>query len=504
MIVFILAIEIIPMVLDTSKEILQKGYVCDNCLGRQFAQLLSGFTNRERGCSIRIALAMEYSIKPFPIDKANFSGLNFRKKIQMPDRHEPCKTCSGLFENLDKWAGQAEKKLAGIECRTFVVSTMLSRALVQNEESLWEDIGIEHCEPIKSEVNRELGKLIAEKTGKEPDESNPDVAFILDLEKNALRLQINPVYVYGRYRKLVRGIPQTKWEMYKETVEDIIAKPFMRESGGSGHSLHASGREDIDARCLAWRPFVLEIESPKKRGFQLAKMEAEIGRTKKVAVSGMRYSDRMEVVKVKSSSFSLNEVKYLNTNKSLMKKEILSDALISFYQMMGKHGIIPEPRIYETKTKYIPRSSDFIVFGGASLVLQDALLESSDIDIIVAGKEAYAHAIAKTLNSLGIPNKLESISAEFLDHLKFNLGSVKFDLMDPGAISHALSSNWENNTTMKINGFEARLRPVYDIIGDFHKAIKIAKEDPLLDPRKKSEKIGKYTERLKLLGYKIG
>ena len=212
----------------------------------------------------------------------------------------PCSICGSLFDELGKWASQAGKKLARIECRTFVVSTKLSSSLVHKEEELWEEIGIENCEPIKSEINRELGKLIAAKTGKEPDESNPDVAFILDLEKNALRLQINPVYVYGRYRKLVRGIPQTKWEMYKETVEDIIAKPFMRESGGSGHSLHASGREDIDARCLAWRPFVLEIESPKKRAFQLAKMEAEIGRTKKVAVSGMRYSDRKEVVKVKS------------------------------------------------------------------------------------------------------------------------------------------------------------------------------------------------------------
>ncbi len=289
------------MILETAKEILQKGYVCDNCMGRQFAQILSGFTNRERGRSLRIILAMEYSMKPFPTDKANFSGLDFRKKkIPIQEKHEPCSICGSLFDELGKWASQAGKKLARIECRTFVVSTKLSSSLVHKEEELWEEIGIENCEPIKSEINRELGKLIAAKTGKEPDESNPDVAFILDLEKNALRLQINPVYVYGRYRKLVRGIPQTKWEMYKETVEDIIAKPFMRESGGSGHSLHASGREDIDARCLAWRPFVLEIESPKKRAFQLAKMEAEIGRTKKVAVSGMRYSDRKEVVKVKS------------------------------------------------------------------------------------------------------------------------------------------------------------------------------------------------------------
>jgi tRNA pseudouridine synthase 10 len=108
------------------------------------------------------------------------------------------------------------------------------------------------------------------------------------------------LFIYGRYQKLVRGIPQTKWEKYKETVEDIIAKPFMKASSGSGHSMHAAGREDIDARCLDWRPFVLEIESPKIREFPLKRMEAEVNRSRKVRVSFLRYSDRMEVVRVKS------------------------------------------------------------------------------------------------------------------------------------------------------------------------------------------------------------
>jgi tRNA pseudouridine synthase 10 len=244
---------------------------------------------------------MEYSLKPYPIDKANFSGMNFRKlKISIPEKHESCKICGGLFEGLEKWASQAEKKLAGIECRTFVVSTMLSSELVQKEESLWEEIGIEHCEPIRSEINRELGKLISAKTKKEPDEDKPDASITLDLEKGSLWMHINPVYFYGMYQKLVRGIPQTKWDMYKETVEDIIAKPFMEALGGREHSLHASGREDIDARCLAWRPFVLEIGSPRKRTLSLKKMEALISKTKKVKVSGLRLSDRREVVRVKS------------------------------------------------------------------------------------------------------------------------------------------------------------------------------------------------------------
>jgi tRNA pseudouridine synthase 10 len=300
------------MISETAKEILQKGYVCDNCLGRQFAQLLSGMTNRERGHSIHTALALEYAIKPFPTDKSNFLGFNFRKdsekkaasppsggKPETKKEKEQCKICLGLFDNLGKWAEEAVKKLKPLEYRTFLVSSSMSRVLVRNEENLWEDIGIEHCEPMKSEINRELGKLVAERTEKEPDEKSPDVTIMLDLENNRLEVHVNPVFIYGKYQKLVRGIPQTKWEMYKETVEEIIAKPLMRESQGRNHSLHAAGREDIDVRCLDWRPFILEIESPTKRTFALKRMEAEINRTKKVKVSQLRYSDRKEVARVK-------------------------------------------------------------------------------------------------------------------------------------------------------------------------------------------------------------
>jgi tRNA pseudouridine synthase 10 len=83
-------------------------------------------------------------------------------------------------------------------------------------------------------------------------------------------------------------------------VEEIIAGPFMKASGGRAHSLHAAGREDIDARCLDWRPFVLEIAAPQKRTFSLGKLAGEIASTKKVKVSDLRYADRKEVAKVKA------------------------------------------------------------------------------------------------------------------------------------------------------------------------------------------------------------
>ncbi|MEM4329366.1 MAG: hypothetical protein QXI50_06895, partial [Candidatus Caldarchaeum sp.] len=40
-------------------ELLKSGALCDYCLGRQFARLGYGLSNRERGRALKVALLME-------------------------------------------------------------------------------------------------------------------------------------------------------------------------------------------------------------------------------------------------------------------------------------------------------------------------------------------------------------------------------------------------------------------------------------------------------------
>jgi tRNA pseudouridine synthase 10 len=261
--------------LETAKRILRRGSVCDNCLGRQFAQISTGTTNRDRGRTIREALG-----------EAEAKGR--------------CIICDGVFRDIGRYAREAVRALEDMEFGSFVVGTVMSPDLIEREESLWEDVGIEHCETFKAESNRELGKILEKETKRKVDERNPDVNVILNLERKRIELRINPMFVYGEYRKLARGIPQTRLEGYRETVEGIIAGPFMTESRGSGHSMHAAGREDMDARCLDWRPFVLEVTEPRRRKLNLAGIAKRINIGGKVKVRGLDFSDRGEVARVKS------------------------------------------------------------------------------------------------------------------------------------------------------------------------------------------------------------
>jgi len=258
-------------------------------------------TNAERGRIIRDVLG------EFVSERQPATKLGKRPKASSkssggtahPPKSQPCEVCGSFFSNLQRWVDEAEEKLKAYEFKSFAVGTKPGADIVRREEALWEEIGIEHCEPFRSESNREFGKALWARIRKEVDEKNPDILVILDLGKGEVSLDIRSVYVAGSYKKLVRGIPQTKWDRYPVTVEDIIAKPFMKALKGKGHSLHAAGREDIDARCLDWRPFVLEIGQPVKRKASLTAMAAAINKTKKVEVRGLKSAGRQDVLAVK-------------------------------------------------------------------------------------------------------------------------------------------------------------------------------------------------------------
>ncbi len=286
--------------LDVVTKVLDQGPICDNCMGRQFAKLSTGLSNKERGTAIRTVLAM---LRDQEIHKA-----------------KKCWVCNGLFDSLDVWVQRAVKALSGYEYNTFLVGTKVSGLLAENEEILWAESGTTHAEPLKSELNREVGKLIQPQTGKEVDFERPDIVVTLDLAEEKVELQVNPIFIYGKYRKLVRGIPQTAWpcpqcggngcksckntgKMYQTSVEELIAPSVLKLSGGADAVFHGAGREDVDARMLGTgRPFVLGIKEPVRRHFNLANLRDIINKHAKgkVKVSSLKFVDKEAVEAVKS------------------------------------------------------------------------------------------------------------------------------------------------------------------------------------------------------------
>jgi len=74
----------------------------------------------------------------------------------------------------------------------------------------------------------------------------------------------------------------------------------MKQTKAEAHRLHGAGREDVDVRCLGWRPFVLELINPEVRKITITKPKQEIARSKKVKVKDLKLADKRTVRRVKS------------------------------------------------------------------------------------------------------------------------------------------------------------------------------------------------------------
>jgi tRNA pseudouridine synthase 10 len=287
---------------ETTEKILTYGACCDHCLGRFFGKRGHGLTNDQRGKAARVARAVAENLPYEP-----FCGT--------------CWICGNFFESVPAWAERAVAALSGIEHATFLVGCRVPPLISESEEMVWSDLSLADPEPFKSEVNREVGKAIASRTGKEVDFRNPDVVLLLSLSDDTVDVQINPVFFYGRYQKHERGIPQTHWDcrachgagcekcnfsgkLYRDSVEELIGRPVIALFFAENAVLHGAGREDIDARMIGTgRPFILEVVGPKRRTVDLATVEEAINRSAagRVAVKLTRWSERSEVETLKSS-----------------------------------------------------------------------------------------------------------------------------------------------------------------------------------------------------------
>ncbi|MCQ8902628.1 MAG: tRNA pseudouridine(54/55) synthase Pus10 [Methanothrix sp.] len=317
-------------IIQTALRILRLGPICDSCFGRQFAMLGTGMTNSERGRSIKTFMVMSADLRD-PEESGEMlralapSCRQARLRLGLEDLAEPCWVCLGQMypERLEELADRAVEALSGIECSRFLVGTFMSGLLAENEELLLADGCSRYAEPMKSEINREVGKLIALKSGKQPDLNNPEVVVHLHLSDGHIEIQIQPLYIYGRYRKLQRGFPQTRWpcrvcggrgcercgntgRMYQESVDELIRGPIVEAADAEDTVFHGAGREDIDARMLgSGRPFVVEVVRPRRRDLDLNALRDRINKecSGKVEVSDLIFVDKSMVETVKNERF---------------------------------------------------------------------------------------------------------------------------------------------------------------------------------------------------------
>jgi tRNA pseudouridine synthase 10 len=383
-------------VLEKAQKLLEQHALCDNCLGRQFALLGHGLENHTRGEAIKLLLTMKAHEMMLANEKSGLILLRtlatngafhaaseiLQGQKRRTAKAKKCYLCEVKVEDVEKLADKAAKLLAEYEFSTFLIGVKLPVSVEEREDELKAKFDLNFSESMRNEFSRTIGKAVWTLAGKEVEFRRPDIAVIVNPFTEDIALQVNPLHIAGRYKKLVRGISQSRWfcrscrgkgcercswtgKMYAESVEEFIASPTLELTAGEAAILHGAGREDVDARMLGHgRPFVIEVKAPKKRFVDLKTLEKTINERAlaKVEVLGMHFADKELVRRLKKGETAQKtynvtvDFDRLVSDEELKKLENALRGLIVCQQtpqrvLHRRADRVREKYIYEAKVK---------------------------------------------------------------------------------------------------------------------------------------------------------
>ena len=309
--------------LETAEKLASSG-LCDHCLGRMFGKLGTGMTNDARGRMIRAALSEN------------------GKDVPAPD---VCCLCENVFDLLDRFAIAVAENINNIHSDNFLVGSRVEPEIADREKELWGTYGLENAESIKTELNREIGKLALPMINRPVEFKNPQVVACIDTRFADVTLDIAPIFIAGRYYKYSREIPQTIWpcrvckgkgcgrcngtgKMYQTSVQEIIGDIALEMSGGEEHFFHGMGREDIDACMLGdGRPFVLEISKPRTREIDLDDLEKRANMSDLAGYARLHFVARDAVQEYKGADPDKTYMARVKADGKVNKERVIEVAL---------------------------------------------------------------------------------------------------------------------------------------------------------------------------------
>ena len=278
---------------------------CDFCLGRLGGKKRYEQTIEESGIEIRESVV-----------DANSHLANIRDEIPL------CVFCENLFEETDLLAEIIYERIAPYEITRLQLGTRFPKDQIEDEDVERKRYGANGSDGLKTGLVSEIARKLNTKLGDvKLVNEKPHLLALIDVLTLTVELDVRAHYIYGRYRKLKRGIPQTRWPcrackgrgcekcnntglQYESSVQDLIGNPILESLEAVEHSFHGMGREDIDVRCMGrGRPFVIELKEPKLRSCNYQELEELVNKRAAgaIEVTDLRSSTRSEVVRIKDT-----------------------------------------------------------------------------------------------------------------------------------------------------------------------------------------------------------
>ena len=278
---------------------------CDQCLGRLGGKKRYEQSIDQSGEEIRAI-----------VEKGNSHLAKIREEIPL------CPFCENLFEEVDLLTDIIYDSISPYQFKRLQLGARFPKSQIEEEDTQRKRYGAGGCDGLKTGLVAEIAKRLNQRLeGVTLVNDKPQILALIDVLTLSVDLDVRAHYLYGRYRKLERGIPQTRWPcrackgrgcercdmtglQYKKSVQDLIGNPLLALFDSKEHAFHGMGREDIDVRCMGrGRPFVIEMKEPKLRKIDPIEMMKLINDNAEgsIEITGLRDSTRSEVVRLKDT-----------------------------------------------------------------------------------------------------------------------------------------------------------------------------------------------------------
>jgi len=260
---------------EQAEKLLADVPLCDRCLGRLFAMLGRGLSNAERGRALKLAVLMRLHARIREGDKEALE----RFRAIAPNIGQPasrlyeelfgsrlevrqCYLCDGVLDAfIEEAARKAFEVLKEYNVRRFLIGVRVAPKYINGEEELKAKYQLKYGESLKSELKREIGKLIQARYGLEPEFSRPEGVATIEFPEGLVEVSIRRLGVSATYRRWDRWSPIRPYE------EHPLVQGLVKAFEGSSASIYGLVRDEIGVRVLGLGvPLVVEVSKPKTRG----------------------------------------------------------------------------------------------------------------------------------------------------------------------------------------------------------------------------------------------
>ncbi|MGQ0377374.1 MAG: tRNA pseudouridine(54/55) synthase Pus10 [Nitrososphaerota archaeon] len=249
--------------LSTAEKILDEYQLCAICTGRLFAKKLGLLSYEQLGKKI----------------------YHFLQKSE-PSK---CFVCKNFLLKTNYYVDKLLEISSEYEFSTFLVGAILKPSIVDNDDEIRSKFQLRGIDSVKTDFTNQIAKIFSKKTKSRIDYLNPEITITIDLKPDSCLVKSLPLFLFGKYTKTERGIPQKEKPCSNcegkgcrtcnnhgictyDSVEGKIAKLVFAKFDADQIKITWIGGEDKTSLVLnKGRPFFVKLINPKKRNVHLAK-----------------------------------------------------------------------------------------------------------------------------------------------------------------------------------------------------------------------------------------